>query len=102
MKRVLALSDSLSPWHSFWIRFGQYIPQPTHSCQQRPSPGQAAAETPAALSIPPNWWALLEQLPVLRRKGIRLISDVDDCLWQAPGWNRSRLIGVTNLLPSAI
>ena len=23
--RIVALTDSLAPWHSFWIRFGQYI-----------------------------------------------------------------------------
>ena len=24
--KVVALSDSLAPWHSFWIRIGQYLP----------------------------------------------------------------------------
>ena len=26
MKRILVLADAITPWHSVWIRFGQYIP----------------------------------------------------------------------------
>ena len=24
-KRILVLVESVNPWHTFWIRFGQYI-----------------------------------------------------------------------------
>ena len=83
MKRVLALSDSLSPWHSFWIRFGQYIPSLADTIQVSNDPTLVdqlqCGDTLFLYRFSPTWWPLLERLPMLRRMGIRLISDVDDC-----------------------
>ena len=103
MKRVLALSDSLSPWHSFWIRFGQYIPSLSGQIHVSENPALVdqlrCGDTLFVYRFIPEWWTLLGRLPILRRKGIRLISDVDDCLWQAPlNWERSRLKGFTKML----
>ena len=103
MRRVLTLSDSLSPWHSFWIRFGQYVPSLAVPIQISDDPSLVdqlqCGDTLFLYRFNPNWWPLMERLPMLRRMGIRLISDVDDCLWQAPlGWDRSRLKGITKFL----
>ena len=100
--RVLALTDSTNPWHSFWIRFGQYIPDldaEVEICAELP-PAAALAEFDSLLLYRFNsaWGDLATPLADARRRGVLLLADLDDFLWQAPSWDRQRLQGFTAAL----
>ncbi len=118
--RILVLSDALSPWHSVWIRIGQYLQAlPWHAdvcsdcqldragelhgiCPQR-------GVLPACQLIILYRWSPLEQqrsveaLTEAIRHGIPLIADLDDNLWQADPaiWSRRRLKLFVELLRHA-
>ena len=99
---VLALSDSLAPWHSFWIRVGQYLPalaRPTQitaeaSAVERLGAGDCLILYRYAL----EWGDLAGRLFHARQRGVMVVSDVDDYLWQASSWTRERLLGYTRAL----
>ena len=99
---VLALSDSLAPWHSFWIRFGQYA-------KHLPWPVRISSAVEAIDSLgpgdrllfyrySPHWGDLASRLRGARQRGVIVLSDLDDYLWQAHGWDRQRLLGCTRAL----
>lgn len=117
--RLLALTDSLSPWHSFWIRFGQFLPHLPFSWRVSTSV-VAARIADGSLSLAHHlsetgvWWhnpelvflyrfaadpALLPVLQAARQAGSLLVADIDDDLWSASAqlpkgrekWTRERL-----------
>ena len=100
--KVLALSDSLAPWHSFWIRFGQYagaLPWPVQISDDAAAidalgPGDSLLLYRYAL----GWGDLAARLLQSRSRGVLIVADVDDYLWQAQGWSRERLLGCTRAL----
>jgi len=100
--KVLALSDSLAPWHSFWIRFGQYadaLPWPvTISNDPSNIADLQAGDRLLIYRYSCDWGDLTAQLRTAHRQGVVILSDVDDYLWQACGWSRERLRGCTNML----
>ena len=100
--RVLALTDSTNPWHSFWIRFGQYIPDleaEVEICTELP-PAAALAAFDCLLLYRFNsaWGDLATPLADARRQGLLLLADLDDFLWQAPSWDKPRLKAFTAAL----
>lgn len=100
--RVLALSDSLAPWHSFWIRVGQYLPAlpwPTTISQDPSAITELQRGDRLVLyRYAPGWGDLANQLRIARQRGVVILSDLDDYLWQAVGWNQERLLGCTRAL----
>lgn len=100
--KVLALSDSLAPWHSFWIRIGQYLPTlpwPTEISQDPNAiAGLTAGDRLIVYRYSPQWGDLASKLRQARQRGVIVLSDLDDYLWQAGGWSRERLRGCTQAL----
>jgi len=100
--KVLALTDSLAPWHSFWIRFGQYataLPWATTisgnvAAIEELGSGDRLLFYRYAL----EWGDLAARLQAARQRGVLIFSDLDDYLWQANGWTRERLVGCTRAL----
>jgi glycosyltransferase involved in cell wall biosynthesis len=112
-RRVLVLSDSFNPWHSFWIRFGQYIPHlqaQVDLCQQVACSTSGLRGVLHGQVLPPPSVVLLYRFAIadagfltalhqLRHQGVHLIADIDDNLWQqGSGWERSRLLALTQAL----
>jgi hypothetical protein len=97
--RVLALSDSLAPWHSFWIRFGQYaeaLPWPVAIRGDAEAiDGLVAGDRLIVYRYALGWGDLAARLREARQRGVIILSDLDDYLWQANGWSRERLLGCT-------
>ena len=107
--KVLALSDSLAPFHSFWIRIGQYIdslPWSVHITDDA-STINTLREGDRLLmyrfSI--RWGDLAARLQQAKQRGVFIISDVDDYIWADisnpslfRGWSRERLLGYTRAL----
>jgi hypothetical protein len=100
--RVLALTDSLAPWHSFWIRFGQYA-------EGLPWTVNISNDVTEINELGPNdrlffyrysldWGDLASRLQEARERGVLILSDLDDYLWQANGWNRERQLQCTRAL----
>jgi len=100
--QVLALTDSQNPWHSFWIRFGQYIEALNYSisvCSDPKDIGQLQRGDVLVLyRYQQGWGDLSKQLHVLRGNGVRLIADVDDYLWNTPSWPKERIRPYTHAL----
>jgi hypothetical protein len=102
--KVVALTDNDSPWHSFWIRFGQYAP-----FLQLPTPLTLTTDARAIASLEQGdvlllyrynraWGDLEAQLRLAGARGVRLCADVDDDLWHAPGWPKERLVPYSRCL----
>ena len=100
--KVLALSDSLAPWHSFWIRFGQYSLNLPWLVSITDNPAEIktlkSGDRLFIYRYAPSWGDLTIQLRQIRAQGVVVLSDLDDYLWQANGWNRQRLLGCTRAL----
>jgi hypothetical protein len=100
--RILALSDAATPWHSFWIRFGQYVPELGLPVEISTDAQRIAAlhpgDTLLLYRLNTAWGDLREALIGARQRGVKLLADVDDYLWQAPGWTRPRLLAYTRAL----
>ncbi len=93
--RILALTDSLAPWHSFWIRFGQYIDTLPWDVVVSDSRGALqqlrTGDVLLFYRFLSDWGCLRDALLNLKRRGVFVITDLDDCVWQAPlGWDRQR------------
>ena len=94
--RIIALTDSVAPWHSFWIRFGQYLDelpwqsQVTESCDDIDKLEEG--DILFFYRYQNDWNDRLEmKLKELKKRKIKIITDIDDCVWQAPlGWNYKR------------
>ena len=100
--KVLALSDSLAPWHSFWIRIGQYLPALPWPAEITDNPAAidnlCAGDRLLVYRYAPGWGDLANRLQRARERGVVILSDLDDYLWQAQGWSRERLLGCTRAL----
>ncbi|WP_320675938.1 hypothetical protein [Prochlorococcus sp. MIT 1300] len=100
--KIIALTDSINPWHSFWIRFGQYTEDLKLPIKITTNPKEILELSDGDILILYRyaiaWGDMSEILQWLRSKKVQIISDIDDCLWQAPGWDKRRLIGLTNTL----
>lgn len=46
----------------------------------------------------PGWGDRTISLQRARERGVVILSDLDDYLWQAQGWSRERLLGCTRAL----
>ena len=95
MNRVVALSDALTPWHSFWIRVGQYREELSFPVEITNNIRQLSTleknDTLFFYRFQPEWGCIVQRLKKLKSDGIRIITDIDDCVWQAPyGWDRTR------------
>ena len=93
--RILALTDSLAPWHSFWIRFGQYIDALPWDVVVSDSRGALQqlhnGDVLFFYRFMPPWGCLRDELLALKQRGVAIVTDLDDCVWQAPlGWDRQR------------
>lgn len=112
-RRLLVLSDSLNPWHSFWIRFGQYAPllhAEIQLCQQVACTSSGLQGVDNGRLLPPPDVVLLYRfglpeagfltgLQQLRQRNVLLLADLDDNLWQrGSGWGRARLRNLTAAL----
>jgi len=93
--RILALSDAATPWHSFWIRFGQYVSELGLPVEISTDAGRITAlqdgDRLLLYRFNTAWGDLREPLASARGRGVALLADVDDYLWQAPSWSRPRL-----------
>ena len=85
--KVLALSDSLAPWHSFWIRIGQYLPALPWPAEITDNPAAidnlCAGDRLLVYRYAPGWGDLANRLQRARERGVVILSDLDDYLWQA-------------------
>lgn len=99
---ILALSDSLAPWHSFWIRFGQYVPAMENSVQISSDVSRinhlGNGDALLLYRYDRAWGDLSQPICAAKARGVRIYSDVDDYLWEAQGWERERLLGYTRAL----
>ncbi len=100
--RFLALTDSKAPWHSFWIRFGQYKSgfsfdvEITDDCNAITYLKEG--DQIFLYRYSETWGDIYAQLRLARNKGVRIIADIDDYLWEANGWSKKRLMGITKSL----
>ena len=104
--KILALTDSLAPWHSFYIRFGQYIKYMPWEVKVTGNKEEIKElETGDILffyRFMPHWKCLEADLKILKNNGIAVITDLDDCVWEAPiGWNKERKLRYTKALREA-
>jgi len=93
--RILALTDSLAPWHSFRIRFGQYIAKLPWTVMVSDAPSALeqlrAGDVLFFYRFLSDWGCLQNALLRLKQRGVAIVTDLDDCVWQAPlGWDRQR------------
>jgi len=107
MRNILLLSDSTAPWHSVWIRIGQYAElwpykiYPSVWITRNTCGEIQGVNNKGELSPPCDGILLYRWTPksgnadwVIEaiREGFPIIADVDDNLWQAGGsWTRKRL-----------
>ena len=100
--KVLALSDSLAPWHSFWIRVGQYLDHLPIQVQITDRPDAidslARGDQLIVYRYSKEWGNLQARLHLAHQRGARVICDLDDYLWEARGWDRQRLLAYTRVL----
>ena len=100
--KVLAITDSTAPWHSFWIRIGQYIRHLGIDYRITADPKELAGLGDKDVAIiyrfSLGWVNLCKYISSARSRNVRIICDVDDYLWSANGWSIGRLGGFTNLL----
>ena len=106
MSRVIyALSDSLEPYHSFWIRIGQYLNELEHkcifTCDSRVVSSARKGDIVFIYRYSSSWNNIAFEVKIARDRGVKIISDVDDYLWfdgQNRGWNQMRIRGYTQYL----
>ena len=105
--KVLILADSLNPWHSVWIRMGQYIQHwgydvytTTSICEDREGNIRGIDQTgkmhPKTDGILLYRWSPVKEFPEAlyraMKRGLPVIADIDDNLWEAGGsWTKERL-----------
>ncbi|QNJ01763.1 hypothetical protein [Synechococcus sp. PROS-U-1] len=98
--KVIALTDSIAPWHSFWIRFGQYIEDMPYRIEVHQDVGETERLKRGDMLFfyrySESWGNLAYKLRELRKKGVFITTDIDDCIWEAPmGWSKVRKKNLT-------
>ncbi len=121
MPRLLILTDNLNPWHSFWVRLGNFLPRLDISyviCTDCiVINGLIAGVSQSAKAI--SEWDILfmyrycpdeeifwEALIHEGSKGKKIYTDIDDYLWwnevdmmcAKPRWSKDKLVLLTMLL----
>ncbi len=103
--KIVALTDSANPWHSYWIRIGQYIENITIESITTDNLSEVQSLRKDDVLIlyryNINWGAMNNILQSLSKKGVFIISDIDDCLWQANNWSKERLTGLNQNLKNS-
>lgn len=98
--RILALTDCLLAYHSFWIRIGQYLKRLgnefniTITDDRRLIEQLDAGDKLILYRYSLDWGDIGNQLIKAKIKGVTIISDVDDYLWndgENRGWPKQRL-----------
>lgn len=99
---IIALTDSVSSWHSFWIRIGEYL-----RCVQGNAiitndieglQSLCRGDTLIIYRYDLRWGQMHALLQNIQSRGVRIISDVDDYLWGANGWSEARIKGLEEIL----
>lgn len=104
-RNILVLSDSTNPWHSFWIRFGQYIPklianihiaksityQAGRLSDPTTQPNALAADILFLYRYCPENNDLEKMITEAKKLNTVIIADIDDYLWAIPSWNKQQL-----------
>jgi len=104
-RNILVLSDSTNPWHSFWIRFGQYIPKlsgnihiaESITCQAgrlidpTTQPNALAADILFLYRYCPGNNDLENMIKEAKKLNTVIIADIDDYLWAIPSWTKQQL-----------
>ena len=85
--RVLALTDSLAPWHSFWIRVGQFLPALRIRYKVATEVSELEYLTKGDILLvyrySKSWGNIAQAIIRVRQRGVIIISDIDDYLWLA-------------------
>ena len=98
--KVLALTDCLLAYHSFWIRIGQYLKSLSNEFKititddNRLIDQLRAGDKLILYRYSLGWGDIEKQLDKARNRGVIIISDVDDYLWndgEKRGWPKERL-----------
>ena len=100
MTKLIVLSDCLSSNHSFWIRIGQYLKSLGNEFNitvtdnkeliQQLREGYKLIFYRYSL----GWGDISDELIRAKYKGVAIISDIDDYLWndgEKRGWTKERL-----------
>ena len=79
--KILALTDSISPWHSYWIRFGQFKNEINHTIETETSIKSLSKLQRNDILIiyrySRHWGDMNNTIEELRRKGVKIISDIN-------------------------
>ena len=107
--KVLALTDCLIGYHTFWIRVGQYLKQIskdldiTIAYDSNLIRNLQKGDKLIFYRYSLEWGDLSIELEKAKSRGVYIISDVDDYLWndgELRGWNKQRLKLYTRALKS--
>ena len=99
--KVLALTDCLIGYHTFWIRVGQYLKQIskdlniTIAYDSNLIRNLQKGDKLIFYRYSLEWGDLSIELEKAKSRGVYIISDVDDYLWhdgELRGWKKERLI----------
>ena len=98
--KVIALTDCMTQYHSFWVRVGQYLQEIAqhnyvevtydHNSINTLRKGDVLIFYRYSL----EWGDLSICLGEARKSGVKVISDIDDYLWydgERRGWSKERL-----------
>ena len=98
--KVLALTDCLLAYHSFWIRIGQYLKSLGNEFKITITDDNTfidqlrAGDKLILYRYSLGWGDIEKQLYKARNRGVIIISDIDDYLWndgEKRGWPKERL-----------
>ena len=90
---ILALSDCLIDYHSFWIRIGQYLEEISKDEEVILADDVnmihklTIGDVLIIYRHNKEWGDISLDLAQLKTRGVYIISDVDDYLWD-DGWKR--------------
>ena len=96
------LTDSVAPWHSYWIRIGQYIEKmgvPYLLTENGDLLKEIEQEDTLIIYRYSESWGDIEQiLRSIKNKGVKVITDIDDYLWESRSWTRRRIRGLNTVI----
>ena len=98
--KIIALTDCMTQYHSFWVRIGQYLYKLGHRLNITITYDHTSINNLKNSDVlifyrySLEWGDLSEYLEDARKRGVNIISDVDDYLWndgELRGWSKERL-----------